>query len=566
MMTEIGARFPQSLWNRQLPHFPSQRRQMGLLALIVLCTITMYYQQYVAGAVAPSILAHFGFSFRSYITITVVASAFGAIASLLAGLGDRFGRANIVVGGLLFASAITAFGTPSATSKAQYAGFVIALGFFEGVVLVATPALVRDFSPQTRRGTAMGFWTLGPVIASLIVSVVASSTLGFLHPWQDQFHIAGIEGLVVFVLAFFFLRELAPSLRDQLLYSVKERVILEARARGIDVEHATEKPFRQMVKPNIIIPAIGVSAFLLLYFSAVGVFVIYFSTVFGYSQARANGIGNWFWAVDALTVVVAGIISDRIGVRKPLMVVGALVAIVMSVLFASMATDPTTSYVRIVVVVSVLSAARAFAYAPWMASFTETVEARNPALVATGMSIWGWFLRIFVAGAFLVLPSIVPSTSPVADFGPHLKVLQAQYGPELKTAKAVDPTTLKEIQTSPPVPGALARAVGEIVKAEGVTSSVAVKNLLALKALPASDKAFLLAHGREVLAAQKAAPAEWQRWWWICAGGQILFLPTIFLLVGRWSPARARKEREEHERAIEDERRKLEESTLEPMD
>jgi len=42
------------------------------------------------------------------------------------------------------------------------------------------------------------------------------------------------------------------------------------------------------------------------------------------------------------------------------------------------------------------------------------------------------------------------------------------------------------------------------------------------------------------------------------------FLPTIFLLVGRWSPARARKEREEHERAIEDERRKLEESTLEP--
>ena len=92
MMTEIGARFPQSLWNRQLPHFPSQRRQMGLLALIVLCTITMYYQQYVAGAVAPSILAHFGFSFRSYITITVGRALLGPfprclLVSVIASVG-----------------------------------------------------------------------------------------------------------------------------------------------------------------------------------------------------------------------------------------------------------------------------------------------------------------------------------------------------------------------------------------------------------------------------------------------------------------------------------------------
>ncbi len=30
------------------------------------------------------------------------------------------------------------------------------------------------------------------------------------------------------------------------------------------------------------------------------------------------------------------------------------------------------------------------AYTPWMASFTEIVEARNPALTATGLAIWGW--------------------------------------------------------------------------------------------------------------------------------------------------------------------------------
>ncbi|MGW7527335.1 hypothetical protein [Streptomyces sp. NPDC054783] len=45
------------------------------------------------------------------------------------------------------------------------------------IVLVATPALIRDFSPQLGRATAMGYWTMGPVIGSPVVTVVTSSTL-----------------------------------------------------------------------------------------------------------------------------------------------------------------------------------------------------------------------------------------------------------------------------------------------------------------------------------------------------------------------------------------------------
>ena len=41
-----------------------------------------------------------------------------------------------------------------------------------------------------------------------------------------------------------------------------------------------------------------------------------------------------------------------------------------------------------------LSFALGVAYTPWMASFTETVEARNPALTATGLAIWGWIVRV----------------------------------------------------------------------------------------------------------------------------------------------------------------------------
>ena len=549
-MAEEQAVWPKTLWDRNLQSFPSTRRRNLLLALIVLSTIICYYQQYVGGAVAPAVLAHFEMSFRFYLTVVVIGSIFGACASLLASLGDRFGRANIVVGGLLGASLISAFLIPSAGSKIQYAIFVATLGFFEGAVLVATPALVRDFSPQVRRGAAMGFWTLGPVMASLTVSLVASNTLGWLHPWQDQYHIAGFTGLTMTVIAFLFLRELAPHLRNQKIHSIQERVAIEARARGLEIQ-SVERPWKQMARVDILVPALGVSLFLLLYFSALSVFVIYFSSVFGYSQARSNGLGNWFWAADALAVVLAGLISDKLGVRKPLMVLGSVVAVIMSVIFASKATQPSTSYMSFIIIISILSASRGFAYAPWMAAFTETIERRNPALVATGLSLWGWVLRIVVAVTFLVLPFIVTSASPIADYGLKAKALQKQYAAQIVTAKVIEPATLKALQEDPTNRTNLVAAITQIVKTEHVTPAVAIADLRALKAMPLADRAFLSAHGREVLAAQKQAPGEWQRWWWICIVGELLFMPTIFLLAGRWRPSSARRDEEEFTQRLE---------------
>ena len=72
------------------------------------------------------------------------------------------------------------------------------VGFVEGVCLVATPALIRDFSPQVGRATAMGFWTSGPVIGSLIVSVVGTATIPAVindpRFWTHEYRICGIAG------------------------------------------------------------------------------------------------------------------------------------------------------------------------------------------------------------------------------------------------------------------------------------------------------------------------------------------------------------------------------------
>jgi hypothetical protein len=63
-----------------------------------------------------------------------------------------------------------------------------------------------------------------------------------------------------------------------------------------------------------------------------------------------------------------------------------------------------------------ISVVLGFAYAAWMASFTETVEAHNPALTATGLAIWGWLLRLVVTASFVLLPRVIDPVTSAAKW------------------------------------------------------------------------------------------------------------------------------------------------------
>jgi MFS family permease len=532
---------------------------MWYLAIVVVATIVLYYELYIGGAVSPKILAGYGMTFPFYVYISVVGNAIGAFGSLLAGLGDRWGRANLTAYGLVVTALLALFGIPNAGDKWSFAILSIIIGLVEGVILVATPALVRDFSPQLGRASAMGFWTLGPVIGSLVVAVVSTNTVNHLGAWQDQYIICGVVGLIVGVVALFGLRELSPRLRDQLMVSLHDRALIEAKARGINPEEAMGKsPWRQMMHLDIVGSAFAISVFLLIYYAAVGFFTIYFTTLFGYSLSKANSIGNWFWAFDAGVLIITGIISDRFRVRKPFMVVGAIGAVVMTIVFLNL--GPTTSYGTIVAVISILAAFLAIAYAPWMASFTETVEKHNPALIATGLAVWGWIIRVVVALSALFLPIVVSSMTPLVTYGTQAATLSAQYAPQLATLSAIDPATQAALQASPSDTAAQTKAVTEIATTFKVSPTDATTRLIALSKVPQADLVFLGTHGKDVQNAAANAPGQWKTWWWVCVGGEILFLPFVFIMTGRWSPRKAREDAEEHERKVQQELAALQEA------
>ncbi|MCP2293334.1 hypothetical protein ACFYT3_03510 [Nocardia amikacinitolerans] len=84
------------LWRRQLDHYPPARRRYSYLAITVLSTVVLYYELYVQGAVATTIISTFDVGFTKFVMIAVVGSLLGAFASLAAGLADRWGRAYLV--------------------------------------------------------------------------------------------------------------------------------------------------------------------------------------------------------------------------------------------------------------------------------------------------------------------------------------------------------------------------------------------------------------------------------------------------------------------------------------
>ncbi len=459
-----------SIMNRQLDSYPDTGRRTLYLAITVLATITLYYELYVVGSVSTLLLVNLHMSFTFFVLALAFGNLIGAFGSLFAGLADRFGRANLVVFGLLFAGVFVAFIMPTATSKWPFTIETFVVGFVEGMCLVATPALIRDFSPQVGRATAMGFWTSGPVVGSLIVAVVGSATIPAVVTdprfWTHEYHIAGIAGLIVFLIAFVGLKELSPALRDQLMVTMRDRALIEARAKGLteaDIEAALRHPFRQLLKPDIIVSAIAVSVMLLIYYTAVGFSVIYLTTVFGFSVKNANGLGNWNWGFNVIAVILVGFISDRFRVRKPFMVIGGVLAAVMTVVYLFQAGHHP-GYYTLAIMLALLSLGLGIAYTPWMASYTETVEARNPALIATGLAIWGWIVRITVFVAYLCLPLVINSVTPLVDYGATVSSYATTYAPELAFATA-HPNVVAAAQKVPPSVVATATSIPPTVLA-----------------------------------------------------------------------------------------------------
>jgi hypothetical protein len=302
-----------------------------------------------------------------------------------------------------------------------------------------------------------------------------------------------------------------------------------------------------------------------------------------------------------------------------------------------------------------------------MASFTETVEKHNPALIATGLAVWGWIIRVVVALSALFVPIVVGSITPLITTGATVQgyattyasqvafatahpdvladaqkvpanviatanaipanVLTAanaippavlataqkdqtqladavKFAPELSAIQA-NPALFTKLQADPTNKALQAQAVTAL--GGGATGAAALGTLAANQAAIAAVIAvgpelqtvqpyvgdlttiapyasqlqtiapysaelkamapygaqlktftpdavaaltYIKANLAGVQTAAAAEPGQWKNWYWVCVGGEILFLPFIFIMTGRWSPRKAKQDADEHEAKV----------------
>jgi len=93
---------------------------------------------------------------------------------------------------------------------------------------------------------------------------------------------------------------------------------------------------------------------------------------------------------------------------------------------------------------------------------------------------------------------------------------------------------------------ALQQVAPDLLKLQGYKTE-----LTALSKVPKRVIAYAQANSAAFAANKAKTVGQWKTWYWICAGGIVLFLLSIPILRGRWLPAAARRDEAEHEAMVD---------------
>jgi MFS family permease len=393
------------IFQRDLEYYPGNLGRIWYLTLIVAATIVLYCEGTITSTVLPLVLHAFHLSLVGYSIFAVIAILLSAPVALLGSLSDRFGRANIIIFGLFVCSIIML----SIALTTILSVYLALLGIFiclEAMLYVVAPALVRDFSPRLRRATAMGFWLVGPIGGLILATSTSSLILARFNAWQYPYAFTGVVGLFVFLMCFLGLRELSASLRNQVIMSAQEKGRVEAQVHLAVPAPSMRGAWRQVLHLPILLGAIGYPLYQFLVVTVITFFPLYLSSSAGYPLAQADAMLSVFWVVYGGTALLVGFISDLTIVRKPYILLGCMGTMIGTLLLVITTGHPTSSLL-IITVLCLLGISNGISSVSWMAGFTEMVEQVNPALVATGLAVLGFFQRFFAVVIFLTLPQVM---------------------------------------------------------------------------------------------------------------------------------------------------------------
>ncbi|HSU91563.1 MAG TPA: MFS transporter [Sporolactobacillaceae bacterium] len=382
---------------RTLSEYPRGGHRWSLLMLTVLASILGAYDFQLA-PLLPILLPYLHMSHLAYGAFVSFAVLIGGISAAFGGpLADRYGRVLILdvclglVTALLFLNVLI-------TGIVSFVILRTLMGIVAGLTAGAGAALVRDMSPRLSRALAFGLLTIGPVGANFLSNYIAGATLPIYHTWQSQIWINGFIAVVMYIPIVIWLCDLSPELRMQIMKTEVQTLAAEGRLPAAsELPSGTADAFRRLlVHLEVWLLVLGVTANLTLYF-AIQVFgPLMFTEAFHYTPAEAATMNEYFWLANLGALVITGLISDRLQIRKPIAILGGVLAcILMAWWIPTFGRELPRA--TMVMVASLMGCFLAICYVPWAAQFSETLEDVSPALQATGWAFFGLAARVWLA-------------------------------------------------------------------------------------------------------------------------------------------------------------------------
>lgn len=311
-----------------------------ILAVVFLASCVVPINMFKVPPIAPVLMGAFGFDVSTFgwlmtsFTVVSIIMAFPA-----AGIVNKFGIKKV----LLVAIGFVIVGSLIGTFSGGNAAVLLFSRFVEGVAMgfvgVVAPAALISWFPKKRLGFAMGVWSMWMPLASTVMLNLAPALCGDGN-WQAVWWAGTIYAAVVFVL--FAVLYKSPT---------AEQVKMAGNDTDISVEqsqaHAVKVPRIAYVSMIII----GV-AFLLDNITKNGSFNTYYPTFLieakGMDMAAASFITSITTFLGAAASPISGAISDKLGNRKWLVVLGTAMLFISFIWAFAWTTDLGLWFVVIV--------------------------------------------------------------------------------------------------------------------------------------------------------------------------------------------------------------------------
>lgn len=413
MVTRVENVFKKETKRRELSQYPKRRYRIFLLAIVVFANIVSSYEGNLA-PIVPLLLPHLDITASTYGQLNAIVLIVTAFTAVLSGvLADRWGRSVLVLISVLL-TAVFLFLMTGITTITGFLTVKIVIGIVDGLALAPIAGLIRDFSPQVGRGLAFAFWTLGPVGGPFIANAVAAWTLPIFGTWQSQLYIMASVCIFLWVVIFLFLRDLSPELRGNVYVSEPELEEEEEPEIAVEQDEVIEVEkvgFATIfAHPIIWLQPIGISIFLLIYFTMTAYGPLLFTEIYNVSAAEGARLTMYVWVGTFFGLTLAGWLSDFFRLRKLFTLGGALLAVLYNPIYIIWGMDPGISMNNATIFAFFIGFTVATAYSPWMAMYSENLEALNPNIQATGWGVFGLATRMGGLVVAVFAPMVAAAT------------------------------------------------------------------------------------------------------------------------------------------------------------